>query len=213
MDTGTTVGPLPFFPLPGAVLFPGSHLPLHIFEPRYRQMVTDCLEGNGAMVIALLAPGAGPAPARAPVHPVAGMGVIVAHEKLPDGRFNILLQGLARVRLEEVPSDRLYRLARAQILTDVVKSPPPSTTALMSLAVQIAARMRRIEPRFELNLPQPLEASGLCDQLADRLIRHPGSRQRVLEELDVEARVDLVTTILGERFQELVGVEGRDTQS
>src|SRR5262245_65679446 len=86
---------LPVFPLPGVWLFPHVVLPLHIFEPRYRQMVEESLDGPGRIVLATVEPGQEGQLAGAPLfHPLAGMGVIRHHEKQPDGRFNILLLGL-----------------------------------------------------------------------------------------------------------------------
>src|SRR5688572_24463213 len=140
---------LPIFPLPGVVLFPGTRLPLHIFEPRYRQMMADCLAGHRSMAMAMLdenAPGDA-------IHTIAGGGVILAHASLPDGRYNLILEGAARLRLHEQTSDRPYRLARAEIVPDVPTVRAPDTTGLLSLAVQVATRLRRIEPKFDLQLP------------------------------------------------------------
>ena len=100
----------PLFPLPNFFLFPRSITPLHIFEPRYRQMIEDLLDGNGRLVMGTVKEehleelACSP-----PVHPVACLGEIVRHERLPDGRFLIWLLGVARVRVREVHSIRLYR--------------------------------------------------------------------------------------------------------
>jgi Lon protease-like protein len=106
-DTHTRVAPV--FPLRDVFLFPGQLLPLHIFEPRYRQMVEDSLDGPGRIVMVSPNEELPPLP-QGPVLPeVAGIGEIVKHERLPDGRFRIWLVGIGRVRANEVPSDRLYR--------------------------------------------------------------------------------------------------------
>ena len=94
------LGRLKVFPLPKAVLLPGSGLPLHVFEPRYRALVEEALESDRVMAVARLAPGWESAyEGRPRLMPVAGAGVIEEHEKLPDGRFNILVRGVARVRI------------------------------------------------------------------------------------------------------------------
>ncbi len=105
---------VPVFPLPQVVLFPRAVLPLHIFEERYREMTRDALGGDGFIAIALLKPGFEPHyyTPRAPIHEIVGVGKLIASEKLADGRFNVLLQGVARARiLSEVPG-RTYRVAR-----------------------------------------------------------------------------------------------------
>jgi len=107
--------PLPLFPLPSCVLLPHATIPLHIFEPRYRQMVSDALVGDRVICMAMFQ---GPRwktdyNASPPIRPHVCVGYIVRHEELPDGRYNILLQGLcrAKVELEEVDEPVLYRRA------------------------------------------------------------------------------------------------------
>src|SRR6185436_5860025 len=82
----------PMFPLQDVYLFPGTFIPLHIFEPRYRQMVEDSLDGPGRIVIASPLEDETQAPDAQPsVHPIAGLGEIARHERLEDGRFMIWL--------------------------------------------------------------------------------------------------------------------------
>ena len=103
---------LPLFPLPGVVLLPGTTLSLHIFEPRYRAMVADALEGGGRTIgMAMMKPGwerLGPSP---PIFPVGGAGRIVEAEQLPDGRYNIVLAGEFRYRVVEESPPAPYRIA------------------------------------------------------------------------------------------------------
>ncbi len=111
---------LPLFPLPNAVLFPHALLPLHIFEERYRAMVRDILTGTRCLAIGLLLPEANEHDERPPVQPIAGVGEVVMAHELPDGRFNLVVRGRARVRIdEELPSDRPYRLVTATELPDL----------------------------------------------------------------------------------------------
>src|ERR687888_846338 len=108
------------FPLPNLVLFPHVVQPLHVFEPRYRQMTADALAGDRLIALALLQPGwEEEYDARPAVHPVACLGRVVADQLLPDGKYNLLLRGVSRLRLiEEVPDGRPYRTARAELLGD-----------------------------------------------------------------------------------------------
>ncbi|HEY4220241.1 MAG TPA: LON peptidase substrate-binding domain-containing protein, partial [Myxococcota bacterium] len=108
---------LPIFPLPGTVFFPHTLLPLHVFEPRYRQLTADVLAGHQHIAVVQLDEER--SDARVPgVAKVAGVGRVVHHERLPDGRYHILLQGVGRaVLVEELPADGLlYRRARTDLL-------------------------------------------------------------------------------------------------
>src|SRR5216110_384338 len=93
---------LPLFPLPNVVLFPGVFLPLHIFEPRYREMVADTLDGDRMIGMVLLRPGWDrDYEGRPPVFPIGCTGVITHVERLNDGKFNIVLRGIERFRVVE----------------------------------------------------------------------------------------------------------------
>lgn len=194
---------LPLFPLPRVVFFPGSVLPLHLFEPRYCAMVERCMTvGPDAMAVTLLQPGYEPQyDARPPIHSIAGAGRIVAHRRHPDGTHDIVLQGLARVRLEELPprEDTPFRLARATPLVD-----PPGhvrstdIAALYSCATSIATVVRAQHSEFELGVAPSERPSHLIDAIADRFVADPGRRQSILEALDLQERLDLTTDAVGE---------------
>ena len=131
------------FPLPNLVLFPHVVQGLHIFEPRYRQMTADALAGDGLIAIALLRPDQDEAAARPALEPVACLGRIVWHEKLSDGRYNLRLQGVGRARIiGEVPTGRLYRTARVELLPDAA---PSDLAVLSQLRRDLAAA---VFPRF-----------------------------------------------------------------
>ena len=106
------------FPLPDLVLFPYVVQPLHIFEPRYRQLMEDALKDDRLIGMALLRPGwEKNYHKRPPIHPMICLGRIHKEERLPDGRWNLLLHGLARARVEnEMKADRLYRMARVRLV-------------------------------------------------------------------------------------------------
>ena len=109
----------PLFPLPSVVHFPKAILPLHIFEPRYRTMMSDALEGNQTICVALLKPGWEADYDGAPeVHPIACVGRVVQHQKLDDGRYNIALHGEAKVAIEGFAPSEPYRIARVRALEE-----------------------------------------------------------------------------------------------
>ncbi len=117
-SSGYMIRGLPLFPLPDFFLFPGAVAPLHVFEPRYRQMVTDLLDTSGRMVLAAYRPDGPRTDAGPGVMPVGGLGEIVHHETLADGHFLIWVLGLGRVGVAEVSSDRLYRKTDARLIAD-----------------------------------------------------------------------------------------------
>ena len=207
-DIGAACQRLPFFPLPRAVLFPGALLPLHIFEPRYRQMIADALAGHGALAMALPLASADPNAPEPEVHEIAGLGWIVAHDRLRDGRYHILLEGAARVRLHELPREVPYRIARAEVLPEPMGAADGRAQVLLSLATQIAVRARRHEPRFELDLPSEVPLGVLCDRLAHTLVRDPAVRQRLLEAVDLGPRIEVLESSLAELLHELGTMEG-----
>src|SRR5918994_5883608 len=110
---------LPIFPLPNAVLFPNVFLPLHIFEPRYREMIADALASDRLIGMVLLRPGwERDYEGRPPVYPIGCSGVITHVERLPDGRYNIVLRGLERFRIVSEDQTKIYRRAAIEPLLE-----------------------------------------------------------------------------------------------
>ena len=175
---GTVV---PLFPLPNLFLFPGTLMPLHIFEPRYTRMVEDCLDGPGRIAVgAVLESHHQDLQGAPPFFPTAGLGEIAKHERLPDGRFLIVLAGLARVRIREVQSTQPYRQVEAVLLREV----PPSKAESVLLAKKLRAALVARAPEL-VQLPEGMPVGHLADLLILRL----GLLQRQAE--DLYARLDV----------------------
>jgi Lon protease-like protein len=201
------LGALPIFPLGQVTLFPNQLLPLHIFEPRYQAMLKDCLATHGALAIAHVED---PADVDELGHPrisrIAGAGVVVEHEPLPGGRMNIVLRGVARVSLEELPFISPYRRARAVVLAgDVSTAMPADRAALLGAASSFASAVRKHDSSFSFQVPVDLDDSGLADACAHHLLVDPAARQIVLEKIEVGERVRLVTTELVMQQRTLFG--------
>lgn len=195
-------GEVRLFPLPNLVLFPHVIQGLHVFEPRYKQLLTDSLAGDKLIGLVLLQPGweeeydAAPA-----IEPVACLGRIGWHEQLPDGRFNLRLRGLARIGLtEELPTDRRYRIARAELIPDVS---PADLQRLKSLRRALA---EAVLPRFagDASAHQQLHElfSGdeplghICDVLAYALPLPLEMKQALLAESHVDLRAEIMIQTL-----------------
>jgi len=198
-DLAPALPALPLFPLP-TVLFPGAMLPLHIFEPRYRAMIRDALDTHRALAVVLITdPTAIDEHGHPAIAEVAGAGVIVDHAELPSGRFNVLVRGRARVRLEELPFGEAYpyRRACATILEPpAVDVPSAEISALITAATAFTARVRERDPTFEFPLPRDAPAALIADLCAHHLVLDARERQTILETLDPVARVRRVAEAL-----------------
>ena len=206
-DLAPALDVLPIFPLPQTVLFPGALLPLHVFEPRYRVMVKDCLSTHKAMAIALICEtGERDAHRHPAIEKVAGIGVIIDHVELPDGRYNILLHGRARVRLDELPFIPPYRRAKAALLHATPSDPPQrDVAALLASAAAFAADIRSRDPGFDFRIPPHTAPATACDLAAHHLVLDARERQTILETLDVSERVRRTTEALALQHAALQG--------
>jgi Lon protease-like protein len=195
-------GHVRLFPLPNLVFFPRVMQPLHIFEPRYRQMTADALEGD--RLIALVLPRAGwekTYAGKPAIHSVACLGKIVADRKLEDGRYNLLLRGLSRIRiLEEVANGKLYRSARVQLLDDVPMNDPASEACFRHKLIDLAPRMfpqpGEVKEEFRKLLIGSMPMGSLSDIVAFALPLEPTLKQELLDELDVGRRLAKLTAHL-----------------
>lgn len=185
---------LPIFPLPNCVLLPGGLLPLHVFEPRYRDLTRDCLAGHHLMAVARLRPGYETAYyGRPPVFERCGVGRIICSEELPDGRFALLLRGVARVEIaRELPADRAYRIVEAKILQDVSCDAGDARDhhrRLIMLCDRLAEVIEQGGPQLR-DLVRSFESPGACaDAIAATLIMDANARQELLEACDPMVRL------------------------
>lgn len=195
-------GVVPLFPLPSLVLLPDTVAPLHIFEDRYRRMVADVLEGERLVGMALLKPGWEPVYDGAPpVHDRVCVGSVVSHERLPDGRYKLLLYGLFRARVvEEVPGEP-YRRARVEVCSDGFDA---------SRARELDARLHEVLDRLpgrrghvgrlRSMATQVRGAEGgpgrLADAAAEAADLEAADRYRVLATDDVLERLDVLVDAL-----------------
>jgi len=205
---------LPIFPLPDLTFFPHTMLPLHIFEARYRAMITDCLSRDRRLAVVGLRPGYEESyEGRPAVHDVMGVGRIVQWERMATGRFNLLLQGECRARIDrELPADTLYRMVAATPLDDIGVD-APGVEALASRVRSRAARILATVGRSGVELQATLDAltdpGRLCDLVASTLIPGSSTRQALLEELHVERRLDRLAAALDDLLSHLTGEGGR----
>ena len=175
---------LPLFPLPRVVLFPHAFLPLHIFEPRYRQMTAECLATHQRFILALAKTDESGdlVPPEEPVFETACLARIVRSEPLPDGRFNLLVQGRHAVRVSETPSTRSFRQARWEAVPFDPEAPwrEHARAALTESLFKYAARYD-LTPQLKRLLDLDLTAPVLLSTLAMALDLDPVEKQFLLE--------------------------------
>jgi ATP-dependent Lon protease len=187
---------VPVMTLPNVAFFPQALLPLHIFEPRYRSMLRDVLATNRLFAVAGLDRLRADEPDQfEPPHRIASVGIVRACQKNDNGTSNLLLQGLCRVEVAEILADEPYRRVRIRALASL-----PLTDA------GHAGKLRReigrlIGLKQKLGAPVPADMAAFLrgiedpetfvDLAAFSLCESPGLKQKLLETLDVQARLHL----------------------
>jgi Lon protease-like protein len=187
-DANSFSGVARLFPLPNLVLYPHVMQPLHIFEERYREMLEDALATDRLIAMALLEPGwEADYDSRPPIAPYACLGKVVTHFRLPDGRFNLLLMGVGRVRiLEELEPRRSFRQARVELLGETCGATPQ----------QLDQLQRELLATFQRYLPNCCQAP---EQLRELLTKHlPLGMMTDLAAYALPLEIDLKQRLLAE---------------
>ena len=191
VEARTLPATIPIFPLQDVVLFPTAVQPLHIFEPRYRAMVADALEGDSIIGMILLQPGhEAEYEGRPPVYAVGCAGVIIDVEELADGRYNIVLAGFVKFRVLSEDASRSYRLAEVEALPETVED--SDRPLLTQRRRQLEEAILSVSPP----MPQPpanLSGEQVIDGLSILLRLEPAHRQELLE---AEGHVERALTLI-----------------
>lgn len=192
---------VPVMPLPGALLFPHALLPLHIFEPRYRQMLDLALSEHRMFCVTLIRPQRQQWQSTDDFFHVAGVGLIRACVGRGDGTSNLILQGLRRVRFAAFEQSSPFPIAQIEPLES--KAPPSvETDALGAKVLELYTRLkengRQLPDKVDRYLSHLGDAEMLADLMAATFINDPLRRQQVLEELVVNQRLRLVIQYLRE---------------
>jgi Lon protease-like protein len=187
---------IPIFPLPGAILFPRSQLPLHIFEPRYREMVRDAIDGPGR--IGMIQPQRLDDDNQAPLYAVGCVGEVVGIEELDDGRFNIVLLGTNRFRyLRDTEVDASYRCAEVDIEAFDDEEPPALSLAERA---EVEREARRLGDAMGLAVDwdavSRLDDEMLVNAIAQVAPFDVGAKQALLEQATLTGRADLLVQLM-----------------
>jgi Lon protease-like protein len=200
---------IPLFPLPNVVLFPKTPMPLYIFEERYRTMVREALAGSGELVIALLRGGSEAAyTGLPPVHDIACLGKIETYEELKDGKYNIVVIGVHRVRILREIQHSPYRLVEVEKLEDEVSNEPSTENvdrqnhlgSLFARFTELAAGVK--QQALEL-MPQ-LDFESLVNMVAMTLNLAIEQKQELLEINETAQRCDMLIPVLQQQLDTLI---------
>jgi len=187
---------LPLFPLPNVVLFPNVFLPLHIFEPRYREMVADALKQDRMIGMVLLRPGwERDYQGRPPIYPIGCSGVMTHVERLQDGRYNLVLRGLERFRIVEEDHDRSYRRAIVEPLHERALS-RDERDAIRSHRTKLETMLAPAIIGGDAKIPAAMSDEDLVNALAQYLDLEPLEKQALLEQPCLRTRAESLIELL-----------------
>ena len=195
---------VPVFPLSEVVLFPGAVLPLHIFEPRYREMLDDAVHGDRIITMALLKQcDAEEYAAEPPYYSTVCVGHVIHHDTLEDGRSNIALLGLSAGRAAPADSDKPYRVADVELLRDTDRGAAPRTRLQRAFTKSVPGEgdLQDLRAQLEQFLDEEHIESALVNTCALTAPVFPVHKLELLEERDVHKRLDRLLEFLERRWQ------------
>ena len=190
---------VPVMVLPGALLFPHALLPLYVFEPRYRSMLAHALAGPRMFCVALMKPGVAEVRGEGDFFPVAGVGLVRACVGKEDGTSNLILQGLARVRLTGYAQTKPFRIAEIERI-ETGGGDSITAEALGAKVLELCQRFKeagaQLPGQLDTFLSHLTDLGMLADLVAHTFVADPFERQALLEETDVSARLRLLIRFL-----------------
>jgi len=187
-------GIVPLFPLPNVVFFPNSLLPLHVFEPRYRQMVDDIIESERIIGMVLLKPGWEKDYYGNPeIFNIACMGKIVSIEEMNEGKSNIVLYGLKRIKINDIVNEIPYRVASVNVLEDVhYQNEEVYQKRLVELISKWNSILGDEQKSHKINIDTTMSIENLTDVLTPSIISNVYQRQELLEEINILKRAERI---------------------
>lgn len=192
---------VPVMPLPGVLLFPNALLPLHIFEPRFREMLDFALRADRMLCVALVRPERHHWRTSADFFEVSSVGLIRACVGRSDGTSDLILQGLQRVRFTGFTQEAPYPIAQIKPLktrTKLTVETDALAAKVLEFYQQLKASGRELPEKVDRYLNEMGDPEMLADLIASTFISDATRRQQLLEELDLDTRLRLVIQYLRE---------------
>lgn len=205
---------IPIFPLPNVVLFPNVFLPLHIFEPRYRQMTADALAGDRIIGMVVLRPGhEADYEGNPPIYSTGCSGLITHSEKLDDGRYNLVLRGIEKFTIQSEEPPAVGRLYRSAVISPIHEAVTGGDR--MTLRTERVRLQKLLEEHYsgivEAKLPEAMPDEDLINALAQYLEFAPMERLALLERPGALARCRSIIELIEMKvMMEESGIEETD---
>jgi Lon protease-like protein len=195
---------VPVMPLSGVLLFPNALLPLHIFEPRFREMLSRALGDGRMLCVALVKPEREQWRTSADFFPVNTVGLIRACVGRSDGTSDLILQGIRRVKFSEFEQEDPFPIARIKPLKTRT-TPTVETDALAAKVMEFYRRLksseRALPEKIDRYLSEMSDPEMLVDLIASTFVSGARRRQQLLEELDLNQRFRLLIRYLREEIR------------
>ncbi len=186
---------IPLFPLQDVMLFPGVPRPLHIFEPRYREMLLYALAGDRVIGMVMLEPGhEREYYGEPPIYEVGCAGVIVNVEELPDGRYNVVLQGLTKFRVKSEDKSYAYRIAEVEAISETLTDEQQGK--LRVLRPRLLELLSTVTPDGQEPTPDEIPDDEVVNGLAQYLPMEPRERLDLLELSSPLERAEALINLL-----------------
>ena len=205
LDVERFKGTARLFPLPDLVMFPHVMQPLHIYEPRYRDLLNAALDSDGLIAMSMLAPGwESDYEGRPELLPHACLGKVVTHQRQDDGHYNVLLLGLRRIHIDsELPADRTYREAKVTLLEDFCYTENDDTRS--SLQAELTEKFQESlpqgqpsNPNVEELLSSEIPLGVLTDLVSFAVPLDLKTKCKLLSESDIDRRAEMLLSAMQE---------------
>lgn len=190
---------VPVMPLTGVLLFPNALLPLHIFEPRFREMLDRALHDDRMLCVALVRPGRSQWETSDDFHEVSTVGLIRACVGRHDGTSDLILQGIRRVKFDNFEQEKPFPIARIKPLkthTTLTVETDALAAKVLEYYQQLKKTGRELPEKIDHYLNEMSDPEMLADLIASTFIGDPSRRQKLLEELDLNQRLRLLIQYL-----------------
>ncbi len=205
LDLERFKGTARLFPLPDLVMFPHVMQPLHIYEPRYCDLLNAALDSDGLIAMSMLAPGwESDYEGRPELLPHACLGKIITHQRQDDGHYNVLLLGLRRIQIEsELPADHTYRTAKVKLLDDFCYT--ENDDAREALQAELTEKFSESlpqgqpsNPNVEELLSSEIPLGVLTDLVSFAVPFDLKTKSQLLGESDIDRRAQMLLSAMQE---------------
>lgn len=188
---------IPIFPLPNVVFFPRTLLPLHIFEPRYKTMLSEVMQGDRRIGMVLQRVGSGGQLSGTQIHAIGGLGQVREAKELSDGTFDIVLNGLSRFRIVDVVTQEPYHRAAVEVLPELYREQPKDH----EMGQELVARYRDFAGKGmisekEIRILRRSDLATVANSICSLVPISPSDRQLLLELDDIRARAEAALAVI-----------------